>query len=75
MKVGALWWRRRCRENHRPGQRLQKLLANPSSVESKPKGKTMTGGLFDMGPDRDHPAYHAGYELITTEEQLHAFVK
>ena len=28
-----------------------------------------------MGPNRDHPAYHAGYELITTEEQLHAFVK
>ncbi len=52
-----------------------KVLANPSSVESKPKGKTMTGGLFEMGPDRDHPAYQAGYDLITTEEQLHAFVK
>ena len=39
------------------------------------KIKTITGGLFDMGPDREHPAYHAGYELITTEKKLNEFAK
>ncbi len=46
-------------------------------VEKKPKKATptITGGLFDMGPDRDHPAYSAGYVLIDTKKQLDGLVK
>ncbi len=29
-----------------------------------------TGTLFDSGPDRDHAAYSAGYELVTTQAAL-----
>ncbi len=36
---------------------------------------TIAGGLFDMGPDRDHPAYSAGYELVDTKKKLDALVK
>jgi DNA polymerase-1 len=36
---------------------------------------TVTGGLFDIGPDRDHPAYSAGYELVDTKKKLDALVK
>ena len=46
-------------------------------VEKKQKKSrpTITGGLFDMGPDRDHPAYTAGYKLIDTEEKLNTLIK
>jgi len=43
-------------------------------IESTPKGGGITRGLFDMGPDRNHPAYKAGYELIDTQEKLHSLV-
>ncbi|MBC8201255.1 MAG: DNA polymerase I [Planctomycetes bacterium] len=39
------------------------------------KDKPILGGLFDMGPDRSHPAYSAGYELIDTKKKLAALVK
>lgn len=39
------------------------------------KASQVTGGLFDMGPDRDHPAYKAGYELIVTKKKLDSLVK
>ncbi|HJN71550.1 MAG TPA: DNA polymerase I [Phycisphaerales bacterium] len=47
------------------------------SNDKKPKKATptITGGLFDMGPDRDHPAYSAGYTLIDTKKKLDALVK
>ena len=44
-------------------------------VRETPKAKSVTGGLFDMGPDRDHPAYHAGYTLIDSKEKLEELVK
>lgn len=48
----------------------------PVQEEKKPKkSKPITGGLFDMGPDRDHPAYSAGYELIVTKKDLESLVK
>jgi len=40
--------------------------------KSKP---SILGGLFDMGPDRSHPAYSAGYSLIDTKKKLDALVK
>jgi DNA polymerase-1 len=45
--------------------------------EKKPKkaSPTITGGLFDTGPDRDHPAYSAGYVLIDTKTKLSGLVK
>ena len=52
-----------------------KAISQPETKEKKSKGKAILGGLFDMGPDRDHPAYHAGYELITTEKSLKSLVK
>ena len=54
-----------------------KRLAQPEEKEpkvSKPKS-SIPGGLFDMGPDRDHPAYSAGYELIDTKKKLEALIK
>ena len=54
-----------------------KRLAQPEEKEpkaSKPKS-SIPGGLFDMGPDRDHPAYSAGYELINTEKKLEALIE
>lgn len=53
-----------------------KLLAKGQEKENKTqKSKsTITGGLFDMGPDRNHPAYNAGYELINTKKKLDALV-
>ena len=53
------------------------LEVKPDAVDIKkvPKSKPVLGGLFDMGPDRDHPAYKAGYELITTKKKLDAFAK
>ncbi len=49
----------------------------PVEEKKKPKkaSPTITGGLFDMGPDRDHPAYIADYGLIDTKEKLDALVK
>jgi len=32
--------------------------------------KPILGGLFDMGPDRSHPAYDAGYVLVDTKKKL-----
>jgi DNA polymerase-1 len=43
--------------------------------KSKKASPSMTGGLFDMGPDRDHPAYKAGYDLIDSKKKLDALVK
>lgn len=54
-----------------------KVLSKSDDKEIKtPKSKsTITGGLFDIGPDREHPAYSAGYELIDTKKKLDALVK
>ena len=54
-----------------------KQLAKSNEVEKElPKTKsTIVGGLFDMGPDRDHPAYNAGYVLIDTKKKLDELVK
>lgn len=51
--------------------------AEPSAdVKTDQKSKkAVLGGLFDMGPDRDHPAYKAGYELVDTKKKLVALVK
>jgi DNA polymerase I len=46
----------------------------PRAVLEK-QAKPIIGGLFDMGPDRDHPAYNAGYSLIDTKKKLDALVK
>ena len=54
-----------------------KRLAHPVEKESKaskPKS-SIPGGLFDMGPDRDHPAYSSGYELIDTKKKLDALIE
>ncbi len=54
-----------------------KVLAK-GEVKEKPKDSskpTIIGGLFDMGPDRNHPAYHAGYVLVDTKKKLDALVK
>lgn len=54
-----------------------KRLAQPEEKESKtskPKS-SIPGGLFDMGPDRDHPAYRAGYGLIDTKKKLESLIK
>ncbi len=42
---------------------------NIATSKQKPSS-TITGGLFDMGPDRTHLAYEAGYELIDTPKKL-----
>ena len=61
-------------------KRLARGTAEVVEVEKKKtvqgaKEKPILGGLFDMGPDRDHPAYSAGYVLIDTEKKLQALVK
>jgi DNA polymerase-1 len=43
----------------------------PNGLESKP----IIGGLFDMGPDRNHPAYSAGYKLIDSKKKLETLVE
>ena len=54
-----------------------KQLAKGEDTEKEiPKPKsTPIGGLFDMGPDRTHPAYSAGYELIDTDKKLAALIQ
>jgi len=59
-----------------------KKLAGSVKVEPSADAKTLKksktavlGGLFDMGPDRDHPAYKAGYELVDTKKKLGVLVK
>ena len=54
-----------------------KRLTQKEEKESKPSKpkSSITGGLFDMGPDRGHPAYSAGYELIDTKKKLEALIK
>ena len=60
-----------------------KTLASGTEVAEKEveekktvkKAKPIHGGLFDMGPDRSHPAYSAGYKLIDTKKKLDALVK
>lgn len=39
------------------------------------KEKPIIGGLFDMGPDRSHSAYNAGYLCVDTKKKLDALVK
>ena len=62
-------------------QRMSKgsTVVEPALQEKEtkkaPKAKPVLGGLFDMGPDRDHPAYSAGYELIDSKKKLDALVK
>ncbi|MAI66583.1 MAG: DNA polymerase I [Phycisphaerae bacterium] len=62
-------------------KRLAQGTTNAVVVEEEPKAPTVKkakpiiGGLFDMGPDRDHPAYNAGYSLIDTKKKLEALVK
>ena len=54
-----------------------KQLAKGEETEKeipKPKSPAI-GGLFDMGPDRTHPAYSAGYNLIDTDKKLAALVQ
>ncbi|MBT4530602.1 MAG: hypothetical protein HOC27_05300, partial [Phycisphaerae bacterium] len=48
-------------------QRVETVPAN--------KAKPIIGGLFDMGPDRDHPAYTAGYVLVDTKKKLDVLAK
>ncbi len=54
-----------------------KQLAKNDDIEKAPtKTKsTIVGGLFDMGPDRTHPAYSAGYVLIDTKKKLNELIK
>jgi DNA polymerase-1 len=53
-------------------KRLSRGVQPPSIEEKKSssRSKPMSGGLFDMGPDRSHPAYTAGYTLIDTKKKL-----
>ncbi len=49
---------------------------NESAQETpSKKEKPIIGGLFDMGPDRSHPAYSSGYVLVDTKKKLDALVK
>jgi len=54
-----------------------KRMAQHEEMELKPSkpASSISGGLFDMGPDRDHPAYSAGYELVDTKKKLEALIK
>ncbi len=57
---------------------VKRLTQSEMSEAKKPKtiaSSTITGGLFDMGPDRDHHAYHAGYELIDTTAKLDSLIE
>ena len=58
-------------------KKLSSPVADVSVSEPKKptSSKPVIGGLFDMGPDRSHPAYSAGYELITTKKQLEQVVQ
>jgi len=59
-------------------KRLSKGNIRTSQIEEKKssgKTKPVLGGLFDMGPDRDHPAYSAGYVLVDTKEKLDELVQ
>jgi len=58
-------------------KRIVRGEESPDVENKKPKkaSPTITGGLFDMGPDRDHPAYSAGYVLIDTKKKLDTLVK
>ncbi len=51
-------------------------LAHQEQEQTAPATRsTMTGGLFDMGPDRNHPAYAAGYQCIVTKKDLDELVR
>jgi DNA polymerase-1 len=59
-------------------KRLSRGMLQPISTEDKKSprhSKPISGGLFDMGPDRDQPAYSAGYVLIDTTKKLDKLVK
>jgi len=61
--------------NHFP-EDVKKLAKSDDSEKAPPKTKsTIVGGLFDMGPDRNHSAYSAGYVLIDTKKKLDDLVK
>ncbi|MDP7008855.1 MAG: DNA polymerase I [Phycisphaerales bacterium] len=46
-----------------------------TGTQAKGTSQPIVGGLFAMGPDRDHPAYKAGYTLIDTQKKLTTLVK
>jgi len=48
---------------------------NDAPAKTSKKEKPIIGGLFDMGPDRSHPAYNAGYTCVDTKKKLEALVK
>ncbi len=58
-------------------KRLSKGGQASSIEEKKPSSRTkpISGGLFDMGPDRSHPAYSAGYILVDTKQKLDELLK
>ena len=58
-------------------KRLSRGIQSPSIEEEKPSKRSspMRGGLFDMGSDRSHPAYTAGYTLVDTKEKLTAVLR
>ena len=51
---------------------LKEEVKSAKKTKAKP---TILGGLFDMGPDRSHPAYSADYGLVDTKKKLDALVK
>ena len=54
-------------------KRLSRSTARQDVDEDKKtlkQTKPILGGLFDLGPDRSHPAYEAGYVLVDTKKKL-----
>lgn len=58
-------------------KRLSRGFQSPSPEEKKPSKRSTptSGGLFDLGPDRSHSAYTAGYTLVDTKEKLNEFLR
>ena len=61
--------------NYMQGTGKKVIVEEVPKAASVKKAKPIIGGLFDMGPDRDHPAYNAGYSLIDTKKKLDALIK
>ncbi len=50
-------------------------IASPPVEKKETVRQSIRGGLFDMGPDQNHPAYSAGYTCVDTKAKFKALLK